>query len=318
MLGMISNLIDWIGAKEIKWKWIILLVLVDLVLSYIIVVKVPYTEIDWVAYMEEVEGFLGGERDYTKIHGSTGPLVYPAGFLYIFTGLRALTQNGIDIRTAQYLFMGMYILTLLVVLSIYKQSRSVSAVVCVVLLLSKRVHSIYMLRMFNDCIAMLLGYIAVYLFSLRRWALGSAFYSLAVSIKMNLLLFAPGLLALYIFFLGYPGTLMNLSICAGLQVFLGLPFLTTYPVQYLTKAFELGRVFQYKWTVNFKFLPEDYFVSKTLSVVLLAATITAYGMFAVKWMKEVRYCDISDLGLGKSTWWGLFRVYFSLVSTRLQ
>lgn len=33
------------------------------------------TEIDWVAYMQEVEGFIHGERDYLKLKGDTGPLV---------------------------------------------------------------------------------------------------------------------------------------------------------------------------------------------------------------------------------------------------
>lgn len=33
------------------------------------------TEIDWIAYMQEVEGFINGERDYTKLKGDTGPLV---------------------------------------------------------------------------------------------------------------------------------------------------------------------------------------------------------------------------------------------------
>lgn len=29
--------------------------------------------------MQEVEGFLNGTTDYTKLRGDTGPLVYPAG-----------------------------------------------------------------------------------------------------------------------------------------------------------------------------------------------------------------------------------------------
>lgn len=33
------------------------------------------TEIDWVAYMQEVKGFLDGERDYMQLRGDTGPLV---------------------------------------------------------------------------------------------------------------------------------------------------------------------------------------------------------------------------------------------------
>ena len=43
---------------------------------------------------------------------------------------------------------------------------------------------------------------------------------------------------------------------------LGLPFLTTYPFEYLHRSFELSRVFFHVWTVNLKFLPEDVFQSK--------------------------------------------------------
>ena len=43
-------------------------------------------------------------------------------------------------------------------------------------------------------------------------------YSLAVSIKMNILLFAPALLLAYIASQGMFGTIKQLSICAGIQV----------------------------------------------------------------------------------------------------
>lgn len=33
------------------------------------------TEIDWTAYMQEVEGVVNGTYDYTKLKGDTGPLV---------------------------------------------------------------------------------------------------------------------------------------------------------------------------------------------------------------------------------------------------
>ena len=56
------------------------------------------TEIDWVAYMEEVGGYQSGERDYTKLGGGTGPLVYPAGFVYIFWALKAVTNQGENVR----------------------------------------------------------------------------------------------------------------------------------------------------------------------------------------------------------------------------
>jgi alpha-1,3-mannosyltransferase len=34
------------------------------------------TKIDWPAYMQQVDGFRAGERDYSKLEGDTGPLVY--------------------------------------------------------------------------------------------------------------------------------------------------------------------------------------------------------------------------------------------------
>lgn len=33
------------------------------------------TEIDWIAYMQEVEGVVNGTYDYLKLKGDTGPLV---------------------------------------------------------------------------------------------------------------------------------------------------------------------------------------------------------------------------------------------------
>jgi alpha-1,3-mannosyltransferase len=90
---------------------------------------------------------------------------------------------------------------------------------------------------------------------------------------MNMLLYAPGVLLVLLMGTGWVETIVCLSICAGVQLLLGLPFLSTYPTEYLSRSFDLGRVFMFKWTVNLKFLPEDIFVGKPLSLVLLALTI---------------------------------------------
>jgi hypothetical protein len=42
--------------------------------------------------MEEVEGVEMGEYDYAKLKGQTGPLVYPAGFVWIFMFLKWFEQ----------------------------------------------------------------------------------------------------------------------------------------------------------------------------------------------------------------------------------
>jgi hypothetical protein len=113
------------------------------------------------------------------------------------------------------------------------------------LALSKRIHSIFVLRLFNDCVAMALLYTAILLFVNKRWKFGCVFYSLAVSVKMNILLFSPGLLLLLI--QGHSslfGVFQCLSICAVIQLVLAVPFLRHAPVSYLRGAFDLGRVFQ--------------------------------------------------------------------------
>ena len=273
--------------------YLLALLLGEALLCFVIIEKVAYTEIDWTAYMEEVECYLNGERDYLQIRGGTGPLVYPAGFVYLFVALRAVTHQGTDIRQAQYIFAGFYLLTLTAVLYIYQctlqtaktmllqqqqQSTTSSttqpqklrlqqahlvwswrlAMAC--LCCSKRLHSIFILRLFNDGPTMMLLYLSIGCFvttqlpSTWKWSLGCFLFSLAVSVKMNVLLFAPGLLLLL---LQVSRNLQQvvyrlLVFCALPQLILGAPFLLTHPVSYLRKAFELDRVFFYKWTVNWK------------------------------------------------------------------
>lgn len=153
--------------------------------------------------------------------------------------------------------MQVYLAVLLTVLLIYHRCKSVPLWAWILLSLSKRVHSIFVLRMFNDCIAILLGYVAIYLFTRHRWRFGCFAFSAAVSVKMNMLLYAPGVLLVLLLGTGLKETTVCLCICAGVQLVLGLPFLTTYPLEYISQSFDLGRVFMHKWTVNLKFLPEE-------------------------------------------------------------
>lgn len=51
-----------------------------------------YLSLLWVG---QVTGFLAGERNYAELHGDTGPLVYPAGFLYVYSGIRYITRGAV-------------------------------------------------------------------------------------------------------------------------------------------------------------------------------------------------------------------------------
>lgn len=73
-----------------------------------------------------------------------------------------------------------------------------------------------------------------------------------------------------------------------LQLLLGAPFLLHHPVAYVSRSFELGRVFQFEWTVNFKFLSETAFVSPVLSMALLALTVATLSLFASKWVRSAQ------------------------------
>ncbi len=47
----------------------------EIILNILIIKRTNYTEIDWKAYMQEVEGVVNGTYDYYKLKGDTGPLV---------------------------------------------------------------------------------------------------------------------------------------------------------------------------------------------------------------------------------------------------
>lgn len=45
------------------------ILLLEFVLNVFVIQNVRYTEIDWVAYMQEVEGFLNGTTNYALLKG---------------------------------------------------------------------------------------------------------------------------------------------------------------------------------------------------------------------------------------------------------
>jgi len=252
----------------------------------------------------------------------------------LIEGVREREDNDglTELRPAQYIFAVIYLATLAAVLWIYGEcwsegKKTMDGVVgirrrstlrrigrllrsiCIpalTLTLSRRIHSLYVLRLFNDCIASLFFYIAVGLFvsagkrhgdgldrphwnRWSRWHTGCIAYSLGVGVKMNVLLSAPGLLLLLLQGQrGIAGTISCLATCAAVQLIIGAPFLLQNPTEYLSRAFQFSRVFLFKWTVNWKFLPEDMFVSPALSVSLLLLHLSTLILFASKWISATR------------------------------
>ncbi|XP_076181662.1 alg3, alpha-1,3- mannosyltransferase [Ptiloglossa arizonensis] len=264
-------------------------ILLEIILNILVIERVPYTEIDWKAYMQEVEGFLNGTLDYSKLGGDTGPLVYPAGFVYIFSILYYITGHGAEIKIAQYFFAALYIILLILVFRIYAKTKKVPPYVLIIMCCtSYRVHSIFTLRLFNDPVAMVLLFASLNAFLDDQWYLGSILYSLAVSVKMNILLFAPALFIAYLYNLGLFKTIVHLFICALIQLILGLPFILNNALTYIKGAFNFGRVFEFKWTVNWRFLPKHVFIHPYFHALLLSLHILMLLYCAPKWIKYMK------------------------------
>ncbi|KAH8900150.1 glycosyltransferase family 58 protein [Thozetella sp. PMI_491] len=253
-----------------------------------IIARVAYTEIDWVAYMEQIAQYQQGERDYTKIEGGTGPLVYPAAHVYIYSWLYQLTKEGKDIAMAQSLFAILYMATLTTVIACYRSAK-VPPYVFPLLILSKRLHSIFMLRCFNDGIAALFLWLAIFFVQKRQWTLGAIIFSLGLGVKMSLLLVLPALGVVLFLGRGFAPALRLLVLMVNVQLALGAPFLMQNPWGYLSRAFELSRKFFFKWTVNWRFLGEDLFLDWRFHVALLVLHVTVLATFIVgKWLRPTR------------------------------
>ncbi|VUZ40367.1 unnamed protein product [Hymenolepis diminuta] len=259
----------------------------DALICVFVLFKVAYTEIDWVAYMQQVEIFLNGTRDYDQLIGQTGPCVYPAGHIYIYSLLYFLTNHGKNVFVAQCIFAFLYMITLGLVFNIYHKLKKVPLFpILIMSFASYRVHSIYLLRLFNDTWSLFFLYSSVNMCLCNCFSLASIFFSLAVGVKMNILLFAPGFLIVLLKHRGVYETIGHLAECASVQVLLGAIFLFRNSEAYFGRAFEFSRQFMYKWTVNWRFIPESLFLDRRFQLTLLFLHITLLSFFLLKYIRS--------------------------------
>ncbi|KAK0550760.1 dolichyl-P-Man:Man(5)GlcNAc(2)-PP-dolichol alpha-1,3-mannosyltransferase [Tilletia horrida] len=258
-----------------------LVLLGEVALTSLIVLKVPYTEIDYSTYLQQAALFAQkGVRDYFQITGDSGPCVYPAGHLYLYSLFSLFTSS---IFQAQVVFGVIYVVNLGIVIALYYHAKAPTALLPF-LALSKRLHSIYALRLFNDPLAISFLYISLLLLIRQRWTAAVITFSAALSIKMNILLFLPALAVVLFRALGFNRSLLLAVAFFAFQVLVSLPFTLPSPTtrsHYLQQAFDLSRVFLYKWTVNWRFVPESVFLSKDFARSLLLIHIGLLASFAL-------------------------------------
>jgi alpha-1,3-mannosyltransferase len=154
------------------------------------------------------------------------------------------------------------------------------------LILSKRLHSIFVLRLFNDCFAVFFLWCAIYLCQRRLWTLGSLAYSWGLGIKMSLLLALPALGVILFLSRGVGASIKQAWLMGQLQVIIAFPFLPSGPMLYLSRAFEFSRQFLYKWTVNWRFVGEETFLSREFSIALLVGHVSTLVLFiTTRWLQ---------------------------------
>lgn len=287
-MNLIERSVDLAGnPKHTRWLSPLLLI-ADAALCGLIIWTIPYTEIDWQAYMEQVEIYLTGERDYKNIEGGTGPLVYPAVHVYIYRALYALTDRGTNILLAQIIFGLVYLANLAVVMACYRLAKA-PPYVFPLLILSKRLHSIFILRCFNDCFAVLGLFLAIYAYQRRMWTIGSFLYTIGLNVKMTALLPLPAIGMVLLQSIGQSRAITQALIIGQMTIVYGYPFLYYYTSSYISRAFQFTRQFLYKWTVNWRFVKEEIFLSKGFSLSLLGAHAGLLSFFTItRWTKPAQ------------------------------
>lgn len=265
----------------------------------VIISKVKYTEIDFSTYMQQIDMVNAGALDYSIIEGDSGPIVYPAGFILVYQFFYWLTDGGAKLRIAQVAFGYLFSITVLLTSAVYSMTNVAPPWTFWLLLGSKRLFSIYVLRMFNDCFTTV-GIITVILLlqAASFWSrtlsdfhmvllcgVAADVFSMALSVKMNVLLYLPAFAVVVYFLVGErPFRLLGvLFVIPVVQVIIGWRFLL--PMfwdeeaaylrrMYLTNAFNFSRKFLYRWTVNWRFVSEETFLSDSFEIALLAGHVS--------------------------------------------
>jgi len=112
--------------------------------------------------------------------------------------------------------------------------------------------------------------------------------SCALSIKMSALLFLPALLYLAFVHLSPLAALQHLALLVLPLALLSSPFLTTreHALTYALQAFDFSRAFDWRYTLNWRFLGEEAFDNPRWGTVLLGAHAAGLVLWAEKWAGE--------------------------------
>lgn len=87
-----------------------------------------------------------------------------------------ITDDGKDIAMAQQIYAVLYVVSLILTCAIYRQAGEVPNWIICLLPLSKRLHSIFVLRLFNDCWSVVAAQAAILAYQMGRDDLGTLMF----------------------------------------------------------------------------------------------------------------------------------------------
>ena len=155
---------------------------------------------------------------------------------------------------------------------------------------------------------MLALFTAIFAYQNGFYTLGSLVYSFGLGTKLSLALAAPAIGVVLFQAVGPGRAFGGVNNMLQVQIVLGFPFWSVNGIAYFGRAFELGRKFLFKWTVNWRFVGEERFLSKEFAVGLLVANAAILGMFV-----QTRWLRPSGLSL-----WRMAMTIFKPLPARLQ
>jgi alpha-1,3-mannosyltransferase len=107
-------------------------------------------------------------------------------------------------------------------------------------------------------------------------------HSIALSIKMNILLTFPALLYILFINLGILKTLFHVFLIVLIQISFAVRFLS-HSSEYLNNAFNFSRAFDWTWTVNWRWVGQETFSSEVFSRSLLGLHATGLIILLLLW-----------------------------------
>ena len=105
---------------------------------------------------------------------------------------------------------------------------------------------------------------------------------------MSALLYLPGILLVLFRRSNIRNVVAHIILLVSFQLAIARPFLLGENYQdYFAGAFNFGRAFLYKWTVNWRFVDEETFLSPDFAKMLLAGHVATLLIFVLfKWCRK--------------------------------